>query len=700
MAPAAAARRLHTVRQGLADLGIVNADFFADCTTRNEEFKVIKKQYYRQCLVTHPDKGGSADAFRAVNTAFELLRDLHAGHKQRRNKANQWLFCESLATQEELNTKPSARGSKQQEDDGEEEAFDMSEYDFDFSNQETPSWEFFRAAAEERPPTYRVEKAKSGRSKCKQTSKVGKKCSVRPEQQQQQQQVPGDSAALVDPSAVPEIIDKGELRVGWTNEQSGTYGGWCHLRCWRVPYKVWQGLPRPEKCQDPAKFAVALLNMNHIIDGFAELSFTDRQLVVAHCQDRSHWSTYRKPKLFITAPDRSETANAAAAASPAAAAGAASGASPSTTSLVPSGALVAGRQKFVTPQPGVNGASGPTVFSGKTFVATGTFPEIGGGFGLTLGKDRIKAMIQSSGGRITGSISGKTDVLIVGKDPGMCKVSQARGRPKIVMASLKDLKDGLDAGLASLEEFDFFNCEEPMKIASFSSGYKYSRTGYNGLALSASKTEIAAAQGLKKTSTPQPTEKKAPPEVLVLEDEEKPKAAGKKPPPEVLMIEDDEEPKAAGKKALPEALLIEDEEKPATELSSPSVKKRRALKDVPSSPNVTRCSKTVPKKKRKTAPRSAKNAAPTSSSTAIVVADKPKKKGKTTKAKKTAKAKETDSALEDANMGDIVACDICGSDCTASSWFLAETEADFCPDCHVSEGIEGAVPQRYGKEVQ
>ena len=37
---------------------------------------------------------------------------------------------------------------------------------------------------------------------------------------------------------------------------------------------------------------------------------------------------------------------------------------------------------------------------------------------MNLGKDRVKAMCESFGARVTGSVSGKTDILIVGKEPG------------------------------------------------------------------------------------------------------------------------------------------------------------------------------------------------------------------------------------------------------------------------------------------
>jgi DNA ligase (NAD+) len=49
-------------------------------------------------------------------------------------------------------------------------------------------------------------------------------------------------------------------------------------------------------------------------------------------------------------------------------------------------------------------------FAGKTFVVTGTLP--------TLKREEAKALIQKSGGKITESVSKKTDFLVVGADAG------------------------------------------------------------------------------------------------------------------------------------------------------------------------------------------------------------------------------------------------------------------------------------------
>jgi hypothetical protein len=122
---------------------------------------------------------------------------------------------------------------------------------------------------------------------------------------------------------------------------------------------------------------------------------------------------------------------------------------------------------------------------GKTIVCTGIFPELGGGAGLNLGKDKLKLLVASFGGRVTGSVSGKTDILIVGKEPGFSKVSQARAKG-IQLMGLRDLALGLSSE-AGMQLADI----KPMKIQNFSRGF-----GGNSLANEASAGDLAIAQGL------------------------------------------------------------------------------------------------------------------------------------------------------------------------------------------------------------
>ena len=61
-------------------------------------------------------------------------------------------------------------------------------------------------------------------------------------------------------------------------------------------------------------------------------------------------------------------------------------------------------------------AEGP--LSGKTLVITGTLP----GMSREVATERI----EEAGGKVTGSVSGKTDYVVVGDDPGGSKFSKAQ----------------------------------------------------------------------------------------------------------------------------------------------------------------------------------------------------------------------------------------------------------------------------------
>ena len=57
------------------------------------------------------------------------------------------------------------------------------------------------------------------------------------------------------------------------------------------------------------------------------------------------------------------------------------------------------------PEPGQNSAKAGSL-KGKTFCLTGIFPEVGGGQGLNLGKDKVTQIITKFGGKVTSAISG------------------------------------------------------------------------------------------------------------------------------------------------------------------------------------------------------------------------------------------------------------------------------------------------------
>ena len=78
-------------------------------------------------------------------------------------------------------------------------------------------------------------------------------------------------------------------------------------------------------------------------------------------------------------------------------------------------------------------------FSGLTFVITGTLP--------TLSRKDAKAFVERRGGRVTGSVTGNTDYLVLGEEPGS-KADRARelGVPTLSEEQLRELSESLGTG--------------------------------------------------------------------------------------------------------------------------------------------------------------------------------------------------------------------------------------------------------------
>ena len=72
----------------------------------------------------------------------------------------------------------------------------------------------------------------------------------------------------------------------------------------------------------------------------------------------------------------------------------------------------------------------PLTLAGSTFVITGTLPS--------MSRDQAKSLIERHGGRVTGSVSSRTDYLLVGEAPGGTKYNKGRelGVPMIGEAEL------------------------------------------------------------------------------------------------------------------------------------------------------------------------------------------------------------------------------------------------------------------------
>jgi len=71
------------------------------------------------------------------------------------------------------------------------------------------------------------------------------------------------------------------------------------------------------------------------------------------------------------------------------------------------------------------------------------------------------------GGKVTGSISGKTDYLISGKQPGASKFNAAEAKG-VQIITVADLKLSIESGVKDLDQIAF----ETPNVTSFSAGYR------------------------------------------------------------------------------------------------------------------------------------------------------------------------------------------------------------------------------------
>jgi len=397
---------LNSVKECLDALGVPVGNL-AGCANVSDEWSVIKKTYFRKILKCHPDKGGSTEEFRHVQAAFEGLRLMY-------------------------DTGPASFTSALNHSvDGTRMA--------DFAGRSAPSWEYYEAAAEAVVPKYRVEPAKTGRSSCKATG-VGKHC-------------------------MDETIEQGSLRVGMLDDQSGGYGRWVHLTCWRVPSKVWLGTQ--SLFDDVAKIEDTLISMNEVLFcGLGDLDKFSRRAVAAHVCDKANHAKLIRSRSTGQYPTGEEYKSGMVRSSPDGSTGA-----PGRTSIVPgcsgSREVVLQQKVFTIPRPGRDGRPGSMNLCNCNL--TGIFPEVGGGVGLHLGKDRVTAMIESFGGKVTGAVSGKTNILVVGKEPGYSAIVAARTSKRIRLISLEDLADCLRRGVVQIGQSGLA-CPT-VEIADFSDGW-------------------------------------------------------------------------------------------------------------------------------------------------------------------------------------------------------------------------------------
>ena len=635
----------YTMRQKLERLGVVDMDQLLRAKNKSggldEEFRTIKRSYHRECLKKHPDKGGSEAEFVTLNDVWENVREMYErktiesyweeAQKQQQVKGGGGRRRRTTTTKASKKTKTKKKGDAQQKK--------TTSGGWSYR-----SYTFYEEAAAYDDPEYRVELARSNRSRCVATA-GGLAC-----------------------EHADAKIEKDEIRCGHRNPTSGSFGNWSHLRCWRVPKRVWLGLPdarlgplekreRKKKKRDEeeeikktktttkrrgrkatnakgrtqpsmdrrvalveeeeeeegeftlteeqfAAYNDAISRMNEdLLEGFVQLSDGDQRAFVLHCANRKNWAipsgsktgegfdlallpfegaknkgawgmTHRSEVAIVPGAKevKKRIANlesqAAAAKKKKTPTAAATNRTTRTKNkqmvkrevkqfyeedleaqsklldaafeeLVPKqkkstgakrkaplppapaaarkkknnnknnknaqeeeeeeeeedtkGALAQrGNQQHLVPlnkmEPLVTVPATAQALSGKKFVMTGIFPELGGGVGLNLGKDKARELIETFGGKVVGGVSGATTHLLVGTEPGASKVEKARGR-NMTLVNVQDLQKCLNLGdQAARDQLG----QEKVIIEAFSGGFYGNSKAYD---MSEEKLQVLA--GLK-----------------------------------------------------------------------------------------------------------------------------------------------------------------------------------------------------------
>ena len=633
------ASSFYTMRQKLECLGIVDMDQLLNAKNRSpgggfdEEFRTIKRSYHRECLKKHPDKGGSEALFVTLNDVWENVREMY----ERKTIESYWEEAQKhhqVKGGGRRRTTTTKASKKKKKGDAQKTTTTTTNKKTSWSYR---SYKFYEEAAAYDDPEYRVELARSNRSRCVATA-GGLAC-----------------------EHADAKIEKDEIRCGHRNPTSGSFGNWSHLRCWRVPKRVWLGLPdarlgplekreRKKKKRDEeeeikktktttkrrgrkatnakgrtqpsmdrrvalveeeeegeftlteeqfAAYNDAISRMNEdLLEGFVQLSDGDQRAFVLHCANRKNWAipsgsktgegfdlallpfegaknkgawgmTHRSEVAIVpgakevkkrianlesqaAAVKKKKTATAAArnrttrtknkqmvkrevkqfyeedleaqsnlldalfeeleakekkstgakrkAPLPPAPAAARKKKNNNKNNKnaqeeeeeEDTKVAIAGNQQHLVPlnkmEPMVTVPATAKALSGKKFVMTGIFPELGGGVGLNLGKDKARELIETFGGRVVGGVSGATTHLLVGTEPGASKVEKARGR-NMTLVNVQDLQKCLNLGdQAARDQLG----QEKVIIEAFSGGFYGNSKAYD---MSEEKLQVLA--GLK-----------------------------------------------------------------------------------------------------------------------------------------------------------------------------------------------------------
>ena len=269
----------------------------------------------------------------------------------------------------------------------------------DVCKRDIPSWMYYKEAEAEDVPEYEFQYALSGKSTC---------------------------------VVSRTIIKKGELRVGKVNIH-GNYGGFTLLShfSWEWIVSLLENFGIQRKTEKKLIDFFSYMEGTYI-KGFKSLKRGDKRklrvllYIFEITQRKTEEKTLDDSQSSHAVTKKAKLSNKVA--------------STSNELVKTSQALVEQKDdkiQFIVPEVTEENRE---KLKGHEVVATGTFPELGGGIKKQLGKQRLKEMVQKFGGAYSDRFRKKTTtILIVGKDSGNEKLKLAKENGTRIM-SLHELK--------------------------------------------------------------------------------------------------------------------------------------------------------------------------------------------------------------------------------------------------------------------
>lgn len=485
--------------------------------TVDQGWRVIRQTFRGACLTKHPDKGGDAAEFIALLESFEVVKK---AYEMRGFQSFVEFFSMGRAKKK---TTMTTRQAKKTTAKAAKTTALAPELMGDMRDVR-PISEFFMSALDADVAPYCIELARSGRSACqmgkRDQSKTKYPCTGINLGEGFPSEVEGGTGALV--VTGQNLIAKDSIRCGFYVEESASYGFWSHLACWRVPKSFWFEFPQTPGAADWTEqaFMDAFDKMSEVIfTGWTKLSAAEKLIVVRHAMRQEHWASFQEKK-FIEArargvhPRLADTLKTETKKKIAPAAGPSSVGKEISSSgkalvkmeedvePIPE-SVVEAPPEVLVPVPNVDGAIAmslaKTNAKPKRFVLTGIFPELESSTkrisSLDHGKAQATRLIEDFGGVVRTAVSGQTDFLLVGSEPGVRKLTEARDRgvPLIDLAHLLDMIHGKDIAEAP-----------PVEIKKFSTGFRGS-----GLALDMSREQLDDLRVSAAAIAPPPAEEEA-----------------------------------------------------------------------------------------------------------------------------------------------------------------------------------------------